>query len=214
MENTYTVTFENSTYCGAACNTCIREKMANKNQIMPNELFYKIVDELRSVKQIQSVSFVGTGDPLTDPDVVAKFKYIKENTPFKIHLTNTCHLLSECLLEGVCKYVDSIKISHYGFSKKTYEKIHGGSLVYEDVKHNIDTLLSRPDRPKVTISFLQVDDNRHEKDAWIHYWEPKCDGVDVWSPHNWGGGLYKCEFRNGGGGKKLRKTWKRFFHSC
>lgn len=61
-----------------------------------------------------------------DSGFVNKIIYVKDTTNFKIHLTNTGHMLSGDILEGVCKYVDSIKISHYGVSSETYKNVHAG----------------------------------------------------------------------------------------
>ncbi len=185
------VTIENSTYCGADCLTCVRKKMKNVNQNMPDSLFYKIIDELTGWNrgELEAISFVGTGDPLLDPGFINKIKYIKEQTNLKIHLTNTCHQLKGDIMEAVCKYVDSLKISHYGDSKTTFNKVHG-NIPYEETLSNIESLLKRTDRPKVSMTFLMIEENAHEKDSWLKKWEGKCDVVDIWTPHNWGG-LYR-----------------------
>lgn len=58
---------------------------------------------------------------------------------------------------------------------------------FYDVLNYIEQLLDRPDRPRVIMTFLMVNENFHENDAWIEKWESKCDAVDVWTPHNWAG---------------------------
>ena len=183
------ITIENSTYCGADCLTCIRKKMKNVNQNMSDEFFYSIVDKINEWNDgsIEVISLVGTGDPLMDPGFVNKIKYVKDKTNLRIHLTNTGHMLSSDILDDVCKYVDSIKISHYGASPETYKIVHGGGVNFYDVLSNIERLLGRPDRPLVSMSFLMIDENFYEKDVWIKRWESKCDAVDVWIPHNWAG---------------------------
>lgn len=96
------VTFENSTYCGADCTTCVRKEMQNVNQNMPDDLFCSIIDQLKDWNKgrIEAISFVGNGDPLMDAHVIEKFRYIKEHTSFKIHLTNTCHMLKGNILDA------------------------------------------------------------------------------------------------------------------
>lgn len=188
------ITIENSTYCGADCLTCIRKKMSNANRNMPGDLFYKIIDEIIAWNkgEVGALSFVGTGDPLLDPGFISKVKYVKEHSNLKIHLTNTCHQLKGDILEAVCNYVDSVKVSHYGVSKETFNLVHGG-IPYNETVSNIENLLKRNDRPRVTMTFLMIQENKDEKDEWIKKWEPLCDSVDVWTPHNWGGNYCKSE---------------------
>lgn len=183
------VTFENSTYCGADCTTCVRKEMKNVNQNMPDDLFCSIIDQLKDWNKgrIEAISFVGNGDPLMDAHVIEKFRYIKEHTSFKIHLTNTCHMLKGNILDGVCEYVDTLKISHYGFSEETFKKVHGGVLKYDEIVAQIEELLRREKRPRVCMSFLLIDENRHEIEPWIAYWKGRCDEIDAWTPHNWAG---------------------------
>ena len=183
------LTVENSTYCGAECLTCARMKMSNINQNMSDDFFCSVIDDINEWNNgdLEALSFVGTGDPLMDPGFGNKVKYIKDNTNLKIHLTNTGHLMNGNVLESICKYVDSVKISHYGMTEKTFKKVHRGSVQFDSTVKNIEALLQRSDRPKVSMTFLMMEENKDEKDAWIEKWESKCDSVDVWTPHNWGG---------------------------
>ncbi len=183
------ITIENSTFCAANCLMCVRHKMKNINQNMDNDLFQNIVDDIYSTDkaELRSISFVGTGDPLMDPGFISKIKYIKENTSLQIHLTNTGHLMSGEILDSICEYVDSVKVSCYAVSPNTYRKVHGANIEYDTVVSNIQELLSRKKRPHVTMTFLMIKENEHEKDSWIKKWEGLCDSVDIWLPHNWAG---------------------------
>ena len=184
------VTIENSTYCGYACLTCARQKMKNANKNMPDEFFFRIVDDIKRWNEkrgaIEALSFVGMGDPLMDSGFINKARYVKEHTSLKIHLTNTAHMLKGDLIDGVCEYVDSVKISHYGVTNETYRKVHGGGQL-QKVVENIEKLLDHEKRPRVTMTFLMVNENKNEMDKWIQKWQDKCDSIDVWMPHNWGG---------------------------
>ena len=89
----------------------------------------------------------------------------------------------------VSKYFDTIRISNYGFSKKSYETIHGGGLKYEKVQENIHRLLELPKtkRPYIMMSFLFYLKNEHEIEDWKNYWIEKVDEISIWRPHNYGG---------------------------
>ena len=187
------ITIENSTYCGADCLTCIRKRMHNANQNMEDVFFNEVFDGINNwnTGEVSALSFVGMGDPLLDPGFENKVRYVKEHSDLKIHLTNTCQQLKGDVLDAVCRYVDSVKISHYACSEDTYKKVHG-NISYQEVVKNIEALLGRKDRPRVTMTFLSIPENKHEKDAWIKRWEKQCDSVDVWTPHNWGGNYRKA----------------------
>lgn len=192
------ITIENSTFCGADCLFCARKKMENVNQNMPDELFYSIIDDINEWNDgsVKAISFVGTGDPLLDPGFSNKVRYVKHNTDLKIHLTNTCHMLSGEILEVVCEYVDSVKISHYGACAETFSKVHGKGIPYDRTVENINALLKREKRPRVYMGYLMVAENESDKDIWIDMWESKCEEVNVWTPHNWAG-LYQSSSTKG-----------------
>jgi len=188
MKNTIeSVIIENSSLCGANCVMCLRDNANYYYGIMPLDLYKKSINDILSCG-INDFAFCAFGDPLMDNFLEERLRFIKESSPnAKIGLTTTGHLLNEKNADLLCKYVDFVKISNYGFSKKTYESVHRGSLKYEKVKQNIDIFLSIPNRPKTTLTFLVLPENEKDIDEWKKYYEPKCDEIDIWKPHNWGG---------------------------
>ncbi len=109
---------------------------------------------------------------------------------------NTGHLFNEENIPFICNNIDVIKISMYGMSKKVYESVHRGSLVYEKVKENIDEFLSVAAKSKIYVimTYLVLPENECDLDKWKDYYIPKCDRVDIWKPHNWGGHtMSNCE---------------------
>lgn len=124
-----------------------------------------------------------------DAHLCEKMEWLKEHYPnIRVDLTTNGQVLDKNL-ELVCKYVDILKISNYGFSKQSFENVHRGNLVYEEVHKNILELLSIPlgKRPKVIMSFVVCPENKGEEAAWREYWEDKCEEIFVWKVHNWGG---------------------------
>ena len=189
------ITIENTTLCGANCKMCVRDKLKFELSSMSFELFKKAITEIDEFylsefgSGLKNVEYGGMGDPLLDVGLEDKLKYIKEQLPdAKQYITTTGHILDK-KLDLVCKYIDTIKISNYGFSKQSYERIHGGSLIYENVKKNIDELLSIPcdKRPRCIMSFLLFPENYEEMENWKAYYEPKCEETYIWKPCNWAG---------------------------
>ena len=42
--------------------------------------------------------------------------------------------------------------------------------------------------PQLSIFFLELEENRHEREAFIELTEDLCDYVEIWRPHNYGSG--------------------------
>jgi len=181
------IVIENTSLCGAKCIMCPRGKIKYYYGEMSMKLYKKAIFEAVELGVI-NFGFCALGDPLMDTKFEERLIHIKENYPYaKIGVTTTGHLLNSKSMDLICKYVDKFKISNYGFSKKTYESVHGGVLKYEDVFRNIDDYLNRSDRPYTTLCFLDLLINHDELEAWKSYYEPKTDQIDIWSPHNWAG---------------------------
>lgn len=180
---------ENTTICGGNCIMCPRNKFKYKFENMPFSIFKKAVDDLVA-GGCRKVGVNGYGDPLCDNGMEEKLSYIRAVCPeMYVSTINTGHLFTDENIRMLCKYINIIKISMYGMTKQTYESIHRGSIVFEDVKEKIDKFLYEARKSSVytIMTFLVLPENKHEMDEWISYYEPKCDRVDVWKPHNWGG---------------------------
>lgn len=183
------LTVENTTYCGAHCVMCPRDEYQYKWQHMPMGLFQRVIRQGVELG-VTSLDLCGFGDPLMDPDFENKLAHIKETYPYiRIYTSTTAHLLTQKHLESVCRYLNTIKISNYGFSKASYEAIHGGTVKFEKVWENVHNLLARPrdKRPYVILSFLVFPENQHEIENWKAYWQSRADEIMVWLPHNYGG---------------------------
>ena len=184
------ITIENTTYCGAKCLICPRERYQLPLKHMDLDFFKEIFEQAVELG-ITSLDTCGFGDPFMDPLFENKMAYVKSKYPnIKIYTSTTCHLLNEKNVKMVCKYIDTLRISNYGFTKEVYEKVHRGSLEFERVSKNIDSLLSIPDnqRPYIIMTLTVISENEHQIEEWRNYWEPRVDEIMIWLPHNYGGG--------------------------
>ncbi|MCR4378631.1 MAG: SPASM domain-containing protein [Rhodospirillales bacterium] len=187
--NSRELTVENTTHCGADCVMCPRDDYQFKWSHMDNALFRSVIDQSVSLG-VTSLDLCGFGDPFLDPKYAEKLEYVKTAYPSVITYTSTTgHALQGKNFDLACKYLDTIRISNYGFSKKSYEAVHGGGLKFEQVQKNIHRLLALPktERPYVMVSFLILPENEHETEQWREYWEPLADEIAIWRPHNYGG---------------------------
>lgn len=183
------LTVENTTHCGALCIMCPRAEYDQQWKHMPINLFRSVIDQGAALG-MTSLDLCGFGDPLMDPNFEEKLEFVRTNYPsIRIYTASTAHLLTEKRLDRLCRLLDTLKISNYGFSKKSYEAVHGGAVKFEKVWANIHKLLEQPigQRPYVIMSFLVFKENEHEIEDWKTYWKPRADEIMVWRPHNYGG---------------------------
>ncbi len=180
------ISLENTTLCAGNCIMCVRNRYKGPLANMNQELFEKAVNEAVEWGGVEMVMLTGFGEPLMDPEIERKLLYVKEKFPrIKVALTTTGHRLQGHLLDVICTYLDEISFSMYGMNKKTYEYVHGGSLVFEENKKNIDNLLAREKRPYVIVSYIDLPDNHDDIEEWKKYYEGKADQVNIWKRHRW-----------------------------
>lgn len=195
FENLYAM-IENTTLCGADCIMCPRDKFSHKFENMPFDTFKKIIDELVE-GGCRKIGICGFGDSLCDTGLERKLEYVKTICPdMYISTINTGHLLTPKNIDLVSKYFDIVKISMYGFTKETYESIHRGTLVFEQIKENIDAFLERNKGNEgvyTIMTFLVMPENEHEMNIWKEYYEPRCNRIDIWKPHNWSGNMGEAQ---------------------
>jgi len=189
MQSIEYLSFEASSYCGGNCFFCPQDRYQLRNQTMPFEIFKKAVDEAAPMG-LKLISFGVMGDSWLDKGLGEKLKYVKHNYPnVQTYIATTGHVIDFDLV----KYFDVIKLSNYGFTKGTFESMHGGSVKFEDAQLNIKTLLSLPNERRggvhIYMSYLLTQRNAHEKDAWLEYWEPKVDEISIWKLCNVGGAI-------------------------
>lgn len=180
------ITLETTNICNAKCIPCPRESYTFKKEIMDWNLFTKIINDASNY-DIELIEATGFGDPLLDKLFFERCKYIKEKLPnTKIYITSTCNSMTDNIIDKVIEYVDMLKISLYGTTKETYEKVHG--INYEKSIENINNLLKkRKSKPYIIGSYLMLEENKEEKDEWIKLWEDKFNELIIWMPHNWAG---------------------------
>lgn len=194
MDKFKTLTLEITTHCQANCIVCVRDKIRYELGNMTQGLFEKAIREVSELYQsrggkLQYIDLGGMGEPLLDGQIEDKLAWLDNYYPnIKVGVTTNGQLLAQ-KKETLCKYVDVLKISNYGFTKESFESVHRGSLRFEEVKKGIEEFLRIPieKRPKTSMSFLILAENKGEEQAWREYWEGKCEELYIWRPHNWAG---------------------------
>lgn len=149
-----------------------------------------------------SLVFGGLGDPMLYPYLDPLLRWIKENYPnLLVRISTTGACLDRKMYSVICDVVTTVKFSNYGIRKEIYERVHGGSLVFEEVQNRIVDFIEychiQLKSPQIIMSFLELEENRTDLNDWIDYWNSfPIYEINAWRAHNWGGGLgVPCEIQ-------------------
>lgn len=187
------IRFEVTNICNAQCIMCPREKMKRPQGVMDMELYKRVLDEAVTYGATQ-VSLENYGEPLCDPLIIERIRYAKKKGLEVLTITNASLLDKDKSEKIIRAGLDVLRISMYGITKETYEKVHKG-LLFEVVERNILELFKlRKEinkgipKPKIDIYFIAMEENRDEADGFRKKWEGVADDISIWKPHNWGDG--------------------------
>lgn len=194
--------FETSNTCNFKCNMCI---YAEKAQMHPDyrekrplgymdfEIYKGIIDEA-SRYGMPAATYGFWCEPLLHPRIVDMIDYGNRRGLMDMRVGTNGQLLTEKVAKG---FVDAglqrLEVSLDAFTKETYEFVREGGD-FEKVKRNIHNFLEIRDKmnarfPLLRVSFLKLDANVHELDAFIDYWKQYVDyfslqePVDVYAPN-------------------------------
>ena len=180
------VLIDTVSYCNLRCSMCFHKDMKRKKGIMEWSLFKKIIDEVSRNDKSTRVWMVFFGEALilkrTKPSIFDMLSYAKRAGLKEVVLNTNGVLLdresSEKLIDAG---LDGIFIGIDAFCEETYEKIRCGGdyrRVVQNVLDLIDVKQKKgADKFKIQVQFVEMEENRRERDAFTQYWLSK--GVDV-----------------------------------
>ncbi|MHA2282081.1 MAG: radical SAM/SPASM domain-containing protein [Promethearchaeota archaeon] len=181
--------------CNLKCSMCsIDLPTSRKKMVMPIELFHIIVDSLTPyVKNIERVDLFGLGEPLLDPHIFKRIKYLKDKGFRNLGISTNANLLDakrrRLLLESK---IETIIFSIDGINKKTHEQIRSGAnfdLVVKNVQEMIK-LRDEEDFPtRFILRFIRQPTNQDEWEPYKVFWNSrlsknKNDYVAMYDMHN------------------------------
>lgn len=177
------VIIETTAYCNQRCIHCAHKTLKRKKGNMELRLYKKIIDEIVKESPSSEVWMAYYGEALMLKNKICEMiRYAKDKGLEKVILNSNAMLLdremSEMLVDsGLDRFIISID----GFTKETYEKIRVGG-VYEDVLANVLSFLEilkaqKTAKPLLEMQFSVMEENKHEVQAFNHFWKSK--GVNV-----------------------------------
>lgn len=120
------INIETINRCNSTCSFCPANRDNDKRPFakMSEELFQKIIKDLKEWGYRGYISLYVNNEPLIDPRIVEFHKYVKNQLPdCKIKIfTNGLLLTKEKFLEFI-PYVDDVTINNYGETMEMHENI-------------------------------------------------------------------------------------------
>lgn len=197
------ITIETTNYCDYHCIMCPRECYIMKPEMMTMKLWRKIIDDLAThgYEDKLIIDTQGFGDPFIDPFLFLRLEYAKKKIPcVKFFTSSNCYRMKKEFYPLITKYIDTLRISLYATTPRTYEEVHHGitypdfhKTFFDETIANIRCLIEYKKEHKLEKPWLigqmviLPGINDHEVKEWKKYWEPKLDEIIMWKPHNFGG---------------------------
>ncbi|MFA6594415.1 MAG: radical SAM/SPASM domain-containing protein [Candidatus Buchananbacteria bacterium] len=144
--NKYPKFFEIQTgsYCNGLCKICPYAEVAPQlaQGVMTDELFKNIIGQIsrEGGRGIRIIPYFNN-EPFLDPQFIRRLKYINETCPnCEVEVSTNLSLLGSVKQKELigCS-IDDLRLSVFGFTKKTYEQIMPG-LNWKITKRNLDLL--------------------------------------------------------------------------
>lgn len=177
---------ETTNACNAKCYSCPRAKMDRPTGFMSWQLFEKIINDLKEIGGF-GLYFVFhlVGEPLLDPLLFERIKYIKNNLKnTRIHFNTNANLMNEEKIKQILSSdLDSIIFSVDGTTKETYESIKTG-LNFEKTINNVNNFfrMKRETKQKKPYTIMQMvvnDENKHQIAEYKKTWKDKADKIYI-----------------------------------
>lgn len=173
--------------CNAHCTICPREKMTRPLVTMPTPHFEYLVGQGHRL-DVSTVSLFGHGEPLLDAELPDKVAFCARAQFDTFITTNGALLTPNMSYELLSAGLSHLRISAHGIGEN-YNSVHRG-LSWERLVDNLNMFLrtQKALASDCTVSISVIPMHGESVDAIRANWEPFCDFLEIWRPHNWADG--------------------------
>ena len=192
------VLIDTVSFCNLRCSMCVHQNMTRKKGTMPWGLFTKIIDEVAATDKNARVWMVFFGEALIlkkrKPTIFEMIAYAKGKGLTDVVLNSNANLLDDESARGLIDAgLDAIYIGIDAFSPETYSKVRVGGN-YEQTVQNVLQLIKlqqqlKKPNPSVFVQFVEMDVNKHEKEAFIKFWSDHGASVKIRPKVSWAGAI-------------------------
>jgi sulfatase maturation enzyme AslB (radical SAM superfamily) len=178
--------------CNLACSMCHYPDMRRPKGRMPFELWKRCADQIAAISPDTQCWFSFCGEPLIEPELLFRMlDYAKSVELQSLNVNTNGMLLTPEIAEPLLTSgAGLVVIGIDGFSKEIYEKIRAEAdrdVVYENVEHLLAARENRGSGPEIQVQFIEMDENRHELEAYQDYWLARGATLKVRKMLSWGG---------------------------
>lgn len=176
---------ESTNKCNASCSFCPHTVMKRKQGTMSWSTFTKSINEFKDHKNpIFTLHHIG--EPLLDPLLIRKIKYIRKTISAAVigFNTNVSLLTGKIVTDISISGLNNITFSVNGLSQKDYD-LYNMNISYQQVKSNIDNfLLINAGRVNTTLQFVVKEKDDPRINEFIRLWGSKVDKIYIKHMHN------------------------------
>ena len=184
--------------CNLSCEMCyIDMPTSRKKRVMSMDLFHYIVDSMTPYKDhIDKVDLWGLSEPLLDPHIFERIRYLKDKGFRNLAISTNATLLNAEKRRLVLETgIETVIFSIDGVKKETHEKIRRGAN-FERVAENTQEIIRMRDREdfptRFIVRFIRQEANKDEWVPFKAFWnvqlsQSKGDFVAMYDMHNYGG---------------------------
>ena len=184
--------------CNAACIMCVIDMPTKRKKgVMPMNLFKKVIEDIAPYKDtIVQIDLFGLGEPLLDPHVFERIRYMKSRGLRGIGISSNADLIDDMKQKELLESgIDTVILSIDSLEKEIHEKIRVNTN-FERVIANVNGLIQKRNTgnypTKFVFRFIRQDLNREGWEKYKHYWGMRIDRrrgdqVNLYEAHNWVG---------------------------
>lgn len=186
------VRYEVTDHCNASCVMCPRDKHEHGREhgIMNQALYEKSIDEIATLGA-RKIVLTGFGEPMLDRRLEDKIAYASKKGLSTYFITNGSAMTPKRARKLMESGLSEMRVSFYGMRPETYNAVMQG-LDFERTRKGILEFLRIRDEigahTRVQMSYLELDLNKGDEQAFRDFWEPKVNAIEIWKPHNFGDG--------------------------
>lgn len=179
-----TINIETTSYCNFKCKFCPASFLDRPKHIMSDELFTKIIDELASIGYSGDVKLHQSNEPMTDPNIYNRVKYVRDNTACTVGFySNGFKLDREALSKLHAAGLNFLGVEAY-VSKKQFDNLLKEFLSLQR-KH--DNVVVHHQKEDGGYSYAEVKGNFKRKGMYItlsRRYDKKEDDDDTFFEYN------------------------------
>lgn len=192
------VLIDTVSFCNLRCSMCVHSSMTRKKGIISWNLFTKIIDEIAETDKNVRVWMVFFGEALIlkrrKPSIFDMIAYAKNKGLTDLVMNSNANLLDTVAAKRLIESeLDTIYIGLDAFTPETYSKVRVGGN-HERTVNNIIGLVKlkrelNSKKPNISVQFVEMDVNKHEKDDFIRFWKSQGVIVKIRPKVSWAGSI-------------------------